>query len=296
MNYVDPTGHSWLSAAFHDSEDYVHDHSLEAGVGLQLLGGVFFIPGSYLLTKSETGRDILAGEIVVATAAATVACDGCGVGIGATMGEAFGAYGASRSGGSYLTGVSIGGLSGALGGAAGEWAGGLNTFGGAVSAGAVGGFTQGFGYTLAYGGNMQQAWTAGYQGAFAGAAIGAAAWGLNEIFRDISSVSIDPSTKNTISVTPRDASIFPKYAENIFGSDNVSWCNPGTSLCSRVGNLSPWGQAISIGHDGMVSSSQGAGYTFGQSNWINIPRAVVLSIGASVREFPSAPLTIDQKR
>jgi len=67
-----------LSETFHDAED-----SVATGLVLQALGGAFFLPGTYILSQSESGRNILAGEIVVATAVATWYCGGCGAGVGA---------------------------------------------------------------------------------------------------------------------------------------------------------------------------------------------------------------------
>lgn len=53
--YVDPSGNSWLSEAFHDAEDWVSEHTQEAtGMLFQAIGSVFFVPGTYML--SQLGR------------------------------------------------------------------------------------------------------------------------------------------------------------------------------------------------------------------------------------------------
>ncbi len=82
------------------------------------------LAGTYLLTQSTTGRNILAGEIIAGTAAATWYCGGCGVASGALIGELVGGYSAHRAGGDVLSGVAVGGI---LGGATGYLADGINT-------------------------------------------------------------------------------------------------------------------------------------------------------------------------
>jgi RHS repeat-associated protein len=118
--YVDPSGHSWLS-------DFVDKNSEQIlGVGLQALGGpIGQYAGGYLLSKSETGRNILAGEIVAVTAVVTAMCGGCGAGAsaalwGALSGEIVGGYSAYQGGGDILSGVAVGG---AIGGVTGYYGG-----------------------------------------------------------------------------------------------------------------------------------------------------------------------------
>lgn len=67
--YTDPSGNSWLSEAFHDVEDWVSDHKQEiTGMALQALGGAFFLPGTYMLSQTATGRTILAAELAIGAA------------------------------------------------------------------------------------------------------------------------------------------------------------------------------------------------------------------------------------
>jgi RHS repeat-associated protein len=70
---------------------------------------------------SETGRNILAGVIVVGTAVATWYCGGCGAAVGALVGELVGGYAAYQAGGDILTGVVVGGAVGAVTGYLGEY-------------------------------------------------------------------------------------------------------------------------------------------------------------------------------
>jgi RHS repeat-associated protein len=295
INLTDPTGnhhhhHHWWS----HFKGEVHklltnpdvDVALEAtGIGIDV--------GIWGLMQSNTGRDILAGEIVAGTAAATWYCGGCGVAGGALMGEAFGAYGAERSGGDLLTGVGIGGLSGAAGGAVGGWMpGGPASFMGVVANGAVGGFVQGAGYTLAYGGGWGQAWRNGYQTAFRSSGIAALSWGFNETFLEYSSYDYEDGM--LMYQFPPDSSIFP-VSPNAFGSPEVSWCNVG-SFCSIFFNYSPLGNSGAYAHDGMVSILMAGGMHYVPAVISTYVPAVLVTAGAVVHEFPSAPLAVDQGR
>lgn len=310
VNLVDPSGHRWgfldraadgvrsgvrnmadgARSGVRNTADAIRENErvqVAFGVGLQVFGGPMgWAGGAALLTQSQAGRNILAGEIMIGTAAAGVACGGCTIAVGSLMGQAFGAYGTFRSGGSLLTGVAIGGLSGAAGGAG--MFGGVTTFAGAVSAGAVGGFTQGAGYTLAYGGSLKDAYRAGYQGAAIGAAIGAATWGLNQSFREITTYG-----ENGVRLDPKNASIFPKY-DNVFGTVGKGGCQSGNSICSSIGHNFIFGDSGSWGHDGMLNylgaTSDSA------TNYLTMPHAGLLTVGAAMHEFPSALLNIDQTK
>jgi len=67
--------------------------------------------------KTKGGRNILAGEIMVGTAALSIYCGGCGAYAGGALaGEISGAIGASRAKGDVLSGVLVGGALGAVGG------------------------------------------------------------------------------------------------------------------------------------------------------------------------------------
>lgn len=107
LNLVDPSGYSWLSKS-------IRKNSETWGVGLQIFGGpIGFVGGGAMLSQSESGRNILAGELLVLSAVGTAYCGGCGAGWGAVTGEVAGGYAAHRSGGDILTGAVIGGAQGA---------------------------------------------------------------------------------------------------------------------------------------------------------------------------------------
>ena len=107
LNLVDPSGYSWLSKS-------IKKNSETWGVGLQIFGGPLgVVGGGAMLSQSESGRNILAGELLVASAIGTAYCGGCGAGWGAVTGEVAGGYMAHRSGGDILTGAVIGGAQGA---------------------------------------------------------------------------------------------------------------------------------------------------------------------------------------
>lgn len=138
--YSDPSGHSWFSKHRRQIFD----------VGLQMFGGPIGISiGTYDLSKTKSGRNILAGEIVIGTAAATVACGGCGVGVGALAGELTGAYSAHRAGGDIFRGVVVGGIAG---GSTAYLAGGINTETGSFWAQVEKNFGAGFIKGAAFGG------------------------------------------------------------------------------------------------------------------------------------------------
>lgn len=85
------------------------------------------ILGTGLLTQSKSGRYVLAGEIIIGTAAASIACAPCaqaavinGAAIGSAITGGFGAYSAYQNGGDIskglLFGAAMGGAAGALNG------------------------------------------------------------------------------------------------------------------------------------------------------------------------------------
>ncbi len=112
MIYTDPSGHRhWRDVLKKPAVAFV-------------VQNFSILAGSYLLSRSESGRNILAGEIIVGTAAATAYCGGCGVGTmgfleGALTGEVAGGISAYRSGGDVLDGVIVGGAAGGVTGAIG---------------------------------------------------------------------------------------------------------------------------------------------------------------------------------
>ncbi len=82
--YTDPSGHRWK---WLDKQmDRLRENErfqVVVGVSLQALGGGFFVPGSALLTQSETGRRILVGEVIIGEAIVTgYYCSGCTLQIG----------------------------------------------------------------------------------------------------------------------------------------------------------------------------------------------------------------------
>ncbi len=113
LRYTDPSGHDFWSKLGHEVS------RPQNAFALQQLPGFHEI-GTYALSQSTGGRNILAGEIVAGTAAATFYCLGCSVVAsgaiqGALVGEGIGAY---SSRGDMLGGVIRGGLiGGAIGGA-----------------------------------------------------------------------------------------------------------------------------------------------------------------------------------
>ncbi|MCB9776412.1 MAG: RHS repeat-associated core domain-containing protein [Nitrospiraceae bacterium] len=85
------------------------------------------ILGTGLLTQSKSGRYVLAGEIIIGTAAASIACAPCaqaavinGAAFGTAITGGFGAYSAAQNGGDIskglLFGAAMGGAAGALNG------------------------------------------------------------------------------------------------------------------------------------------------------------------------------------
>jgi RHS repeat-associated protein len=126
INLVDPSGHRWGTLdrimdrgrrVVHNTADAVRENErvqVAVGVGLQVFGGPMGMAGgSVLLSQSNAGRNILAGEIIVGTAVATFYCGGCGAAAGALVGELVGGYSAHRAGGNILSGVVVGGAVGA---------------------------------------------------------------------------------------------------------------------------------------------------------------------------------------
>jgi hypothetical protein len=115
LNYTDPSGYDFWS----DAADWVskpwNAFALQQIPGLRELG-------TYLLIDSEQGRNILAGEIIIGTAALTYGCLGvCSAGvtsglIGADIGETTGAYKANRKGEEILPAVIKGGVEGYISG------------------------------------------------------------------------------------------------------------------------------------------------------------------------------------
>lgn len=116
--YIDPSGHSFGKWWDHQRERLKRPQN---AMMLQLLCP---LAGTYYLSRTEQGRNILTGEILAVTAGATIACGGCGVAAGALIGEVVGGYSAYSNGGDVLNGVAVGGI---LGGGSAYLAGPINT-------------------------------------------------------------------------------------------------------------------------------------------------------------------------
>ena len=135
--YTDPTGHFKIKIG-------KFFHRLLGNTGITALGIIgqtigWAFGGQYwgtaLLTQSKTGRYVLAGEIIAATAIAGTACTvmsagACGpaagalqgAAIGAASGAALGGYSAVRNGGDLSSGLLFGAGVGAVTGAITGWA------------------------------------------------------------------------------------------------------------------------------------------------------------------------------
>ena len=108
MVLTDPTGHSWVSTQVNKINSWA-DKNPWGAFAVQQFSSII---GTALLTRTETGRHIIAGEIIVGTAAGAAVFGGP-VWSGALSGELTGGYSAYRSGGSILSGVAVGGVVGA---------------------------------------------------------------------------------------------------------------------------------------------------------------------------------------
>ncbi len=108
VNLTDPSGHSWLSKQVHKVNHWADNNPLGA------FAAQSFFPfiGTSLLTRTETGRNIIAGEIIIGTAIGTLMMGGPAWS-GAMSGELIGGYSAYQSNGSVLNGVVVGGAVGA---------------------------------------------------------------------------------------------------------------------------------------------------------------------------------------
>jgi len=178
VNYADPTGHSWLSHEI-DKVNHWADHN---AVGSTIIGSLFPSIGIPLMDRTNTGRDILAGAIIVGTSLALPG--GGAVAWGALSGELVGGYSAYQAGGSILSGVAVGGTVGAgtgyLGSQIGTAAkGALGStklsyiIGGAVRGAIIGAGTGGVAGYKGGEGDFDSVWEGVYRGAAIGGALGA---------------------------------------------------------------------------------------------------------------------------
>ena len=181
---TDPSGHSWLS---HEIKKINHwaDHN---PVGSILIGAACPTIGVPLMDRTSTGRDALAGAIVVATiigtaGAATPAWTAAGW--GALSGEVVGGYSAYRSHGSILSGVGVGGAVGAGTGYLGYGAGTATQgalgstrvayiAGGAARGAIIGAGVGGVAGYRGGRGNFDSEWAGVYRGAAVGGVLGGA--------------------------------------------------------------------------------------------------------------------------
>jgi RHS repeat-associated protein len=131
INRIDPSGHSWLSKLWNKFRHWAKRHpgtATWAGIAIRLSGveaAVGFPVADVFFSQTQTGRYIIAAQIIVGTAVATFYCAGCGAWlagalIGEIIGGAAGAYSAYAAGGDIsqglLFGVVVGGATGALAG------------------------------------------------------------------------------------------------------------------------------------------------------------------------------------
>jgi RHS repeat-associated protein len=119
----DPTGYSFFGDIWKAITKWARKNEfVSAIVGIHLLvlpSPAANLAGLAMLSATETGRYTLAATIIAGTAVATFYCGGCGVAVGALIGEAVGGFSAYQSGGDVLMGVAVGGALGAAGGALG---------------------------------------------------------------------------------------------------------------------------------------------------------------------------------
>jgi RHS repeat-associated protein len=123
-NIVDPSGYFFDKILKSIRKWAKKNKTLSIIVGLTLQASPMphmQIAGVYLLTQTNTGQNILTAEIIAGTIVATYYCGGCGVAVGALVGEAVGGYAAYSSGGNVLAGVVLGGAVGAATGYLGEY-------------------------------------------------------------------------------------------------------------------------------------------------------------------------------
>lgn len=106
----DPSGNSWLS-------DFVEDHSAAIGFAVRAANmSVGYFAAAPFLSQSESGRNYLAGEMMVGLGLASLPCGGCGGGVvsGAFFGGATGGAFSYMSGGDILEGTAMGAAQGGL--------------------------------------------------------------------------------------------------------------------------------------------------------------------------------------
>jgi hypothetical protein len=176
--YDDPSGNSWLSKSI----DKINAWSDKNTWGAFVVQQFSLLAGTALLSRTETGRNIIAGEIIAGTAYASFGIGGA-VWAGALSGELVGGYSAYQSGGSILSGVAVGGAVGAGTGYLGAHAGMAArtamgstrsgyVIGGAVRGSIVGAGTGGIAGFGGGKGNLESTWRGVYRGAFFGGVLG----------------------------------------------------------------------------------------------------------------------------
>jgi len=95
--YTDPSGHAFWKR--------VKDIIKKPAVALGIQAFINPTIGTYLLTRSESGKSILAGEIITMGAVGTVLCGGCTAPLVATVADSWAFYNARRAGQNGLSAV-----------------------------------------------------------------------------------------------------------------------------------------------------------------------------------------------
>ncbi|PYN56685.1 MAG: hypothetical protein DMD94_06785 [Candidatus Rokuibacteriota bacterium] len=246
------------------------------------------VAGVAMLSATETGRHTLAAAIIAGTAVATFYCGGCGVAVGALVGEVGGLYSAARDGGDILTGVVVGGAAGAATGYLGEYlVTALPDGGWSVNAGrwAVEGAGQGIAAGYAGGrGNLQSILLASAVAAATSVALQSAYYGL---------VDYDATLLPGGPTVPKDALGVPQQ-----GTNNVLFATatPGStalsegSLLSRVLNRIPGINSTAGFHDMLMVRLELVGVPSIASNALLVPTvfpSAALSYGALLPGMPT---------
>jgi RHS repeat-associated protein len=275
--YTDPSGHSWLSEFFEDTEDFIKE---EADTIIQVAA----IVGSVVC-------QICAPALGALAAGSITAINGGDLGDvikAAAIGGAIG-YGAVGVGG-YVGNAVGSGLAGSLGTTAAGLA-------GAVAGGAAGGFVAGAGITAAYGGNSEEIWRAGYQGATIGAAAAGVAYGSRLLYEEVTGTSARLGAGENRTTPSGEPDPFYNndqvpIGQNVVGNNRPGlFCSQG-SLCSGALNATGLANPVALFHDSLLNRIP-------MNIWTNlgtIPPAVIITYGAMVNTPLTNQLIIDHHR
>ena len=158
-------------------------------------------------------------------------------------------------------------------------------FAGGVVGGGTGGFVQGAGYTLAYGGTLSQAFSAGLEGAWRGAAIGAATAPFAYAFQQVA--------KATAKFIPQqgDPNVFGVQTDKLTGNFFEDFLKAGGPL-SKVMHYVPGAASVARFHDTTFNLTLGQP-GFWATNIATMPHAIGITSGAVLHQAPFAPLVVD---